>query len=54
VIYRELYPFGLTVSDLSSKVRPVQVSMSHLVARQELRMLLADVGLTPATGAAAA
>jgi len=45
VIYRELYPFGLTVSDLSRTVRPVQVSIAHVSARQELRMLMGDLGL---------
>jgi chromosome partitioning protein len=45
VIYRELYPFGLTVSDLSKTVRPVQVSLAHVAARQELRMLLHDLGV---------
>jgi chromosome partitioning protein len=45
VIYRELFPFGLTVNDLSTKVRPVQVSLAHVAARQELRVLMADLGL---------
>jgi chromosome partitioning protein len=45
VIYRELFPFGLTVSDLSRTVRPVQVSLSHVSARQELRVLMYDLGL---------
>ena len=52
VIYRELYPFGLTVADLSSSVRPVPISLSHIAARQELRMLMVDLGLPiqPARG----
>ncbi|CAN5285229.1 division plane-positioning ATPase MipZ [soil metagenome] len=45
VIYRELFPFGLTIADLSSKVRPVSVTMSHLAARQELRASLTSLGL---------
>jgi chromosome partitioning protein len=45
VIYRELFPFGLTVSDLSAAVRPVQVSLAHVAARQELRTLMADLDL---------
>ena len=45
VIYRELFPFGLTVSDLSAKVRPVQVSLAHVSARQELRILLQEMDL---------
>ncbi|MBV8594118.1 MAG: P-loop NTPase [Caulobacteraceae bacterium] len=45
VIYRELYPFGLTVGDLSRAVRPVEVSLAHIAARQELRVLLHELGL---------
>jgi len=52
VIYRELFPFGLTVSDLTRGVRPIQVSMGHIVARQELRMLMYELGLTAAVAAA--
>lgn len=50
VIYRELFPFGLTVADLSPKVRPVPVSLTHVSARQELRALLHAVGLSDHTG----
>jgi chromosome partitioning protein len=46
VIYRELFPFGLTVADLSSQVRPVEVSLSHVAARQELRSLMQFLGLS--------
>ncbi len=49
VIYRELFPFGLTVSDLSSQVRPVQVSLAHVSARQELRILLQEMDLLAET-----
>ncbi|MGI9169651.1 MAG: division plane positioning ATPase MipZ, partial [Caulobacteraceae bacterium] len=45
VIYRELFPFGLTVGDLSRAVRPIQVSLAHVAARQELRVLLLELGL---------
>ena len=45
VIYRELFPFGLTVADLSSEVRPVAVSLAHVAARQELRNLMQALGL---------
>ncbi len=48
VIYRELFPFGLTVNDLSAAVRPVQVSLAHIAARQELRSLMNDLGLVAA------
>lgn len=40
VIYRELFPFGLTVLDLSSDVRPVSVSLAHVSAKQELRAVM--------------
>ncbi|HEV7156860.1 MAG TPA: division plane positioning ATPase MipZ [Caulobacteraceae bacterium] len=52
VIYRELYPFGLTVSDLARGVRPVPVSMGYVLARQELRMLIYDLGLSGLASAA--
>jgi chromosome partitioning protein len=45
VIYRELFPFGLTVADLSNEVRPVAVSLAHVAARQELRGLMLALGL---------
>lgn len=49
VIYRELFPFGLTVADLSNDVRPVAVSLAHVAARQELRNLMQALGLDDAT-----
>ena len=51
VIYRELFPFGLTIADLSAKVRPVAVSLSHVAARQELRGLMQALNL-PLTASA--
>jgi chromosome partitioning protein len=45
VIYRELFPFGLTVADLSPGVRPVPVSLTHVAARQELRSIMAAIGV---------
>ena len=45
VIYRELFPFGLTVADLSPEVRPVPISLAHVAARQELRSLMLTLGL---------
>ncbi len=53
VIYRELFPFGLTVADLSAKLRPVAVSLTHLAARQELRSLMQCLGLAAAAAPAA-
>ncbi|RZJ31702.1 MAG: ATPase [Brevundimonas sp.] len=49
VIYRELFPFGLTVADLSPEVRPVAVSLAHVAARQELRNLMQALGLEGGT-----
>jgi chromosome partitioning protein len=49
VIYRELFPFGLTIADLSPSVRPVPVSLSHVAARQELRALVQALGLDVAS-----
>jgi chromosome partitioning protein len=46
VIYRELFPFGLTVADLSPSIRPVAMSLQHVAARQELRALMSALGLT--------
>ena len=46
VIYRELFPFGLTVADLSPRIRPVAMSLQHVAARQELRALMASLGLS--------
>jgi chromosome partitioning protein len=48
VIYRELFPFGLTVADLSNEIRPVAVSLAHVAARQELRNLMQALGLEDA------
>ena len=50
VIYRELFPFGLTVADLGPTVRPVSVSLVHIAARQEMRVLMADLGLCAPPG----
>jgi chromosome partitioning protein len=45
VIYRELFPFGLTVADLSPTVRPIPVSLTHVAARQELRAVMSAIGV---------
>jgi chromosome partitioning protein len=54
VIYRELFPFGLTVADLGPAVRPVPVSIGHIAARHELKALMADLGLIVGPGSAMA
>jgi chromosome partitioning protein len=46
VIYRELFPFGLTIADLSPTIRPVSMSLQHVAARQELRDLMGFLGLS--------
>ena len=51
VIYRELFPFGLTVEDLSNDIRPVSVSLAHVAARQEMRNLMQALGLDDAIAA---
>src|SRR5437868_2337503 len=40
VIYRELFPSGLTVLDLPQPGLDISLSMSHLAARQEVRALV--------------
>lgn len=50
VIYRELFPFGLTVADLSNDIRPVSVSLAHVAARQEMRNLMQAMGLDDVAG----
>ncbi|HEY3778139.1 MAG TPA: division plane positioning ATPase MipZ [Rhizomicrobium sp.] len=54
VIYRELFPMGLTMLDLPQPGIGISLSMSHLTARQEVRALLAALALpAPATEFAA-
>lgn len=45
VIYRELFPSGLTVLDLPQPGLDVSLSLSHLAARQEVRALVATLSL---------
>jgi ATPases involved in chromosome partitioning len=40
VIYRELFPFGLTLLDLRDQGVGVSMTVSHVAARQELRALM--------------
>ncbi|HYC69430.1 division plane positioning ATPase MipZ [Brevundimonas sp.] len=51
VIYRELFPFGLTIADLSTDIRPIPVSLQHVAARQELRALMGALGLSDSNDA---
>jgi chromosome partitioning protein len=45
VIYRELFPAGLTVLDLPQPGFDISLSMSHLAARQEVRALVSTLTL---------
>ncbi len=49
VIYRELFPMGLTLLDLGGRDSPVRLStMSHVTARLEIRSLIASLNLPAA------
>ena len=50
VIYRELFPLGLTLLDLGEQTTGYKMSMSHVAARQEMRNLIASLNL-PGVGA---
>ena len=54
VIFRELFPYGLTLLDLADGRTDIAVTMSHVAARQELRDLLVALQLPGLDGAAAA
>jgi len=54
VIYRELFPFGLTIADLSPSIRPVTMSLQHVAARQELRAVMTALGISGLDGEALA
>ncbi len=45
VIFRELFPMGLTMLDLPQPGLDISLSMSHLAARQEVRELVATLKL---------
>lgn len=45
VAYREMFPFGLTLADVSAGLRPEKVSSPKLAARQEVNALLEALGL---------
>jgi len=51
VIFRELFPRGLTLLDLSRKDAGVTWRISHVAARQEVRELVASLGLKDANAA---
>ncbi len=45
VIYREMFPMGLTLLDLNEPKADVKMTMSHVAARQEVRELLTALKL---------
>jgi len=45
IIFRELFPHGLTMMDLPQKTLGIAMSMSHVAARQEVRELLQTLKL---------
>ena len=45
VIFRELFPKGLTLLDLRDDEADFKLSMSHVAARQEVRALIKAIGL---------
>ena len=51
VIYRELFPAGLTLLDLTEKGSNVNFTMSHVAARQEMRDLIIVLQLPELVGA---
>ncbi|MEZ5830324.1 MAG: division plane positioning ATPase MipZ [Dongiaceae bacterium] len=51
VIFRELFPRGLTLLDLSRKDSGVTWRISHVAARQEVRALVTALGLSNAHAA---
>lgn len=51
VIYRELFPLGLTLLDLTEEGSNVTFTMSHVAARQELRDLLIVLQIPELRGA---
>lgn len=55
VIYRELFPMGLTLLDLGGAQAPMKLStMSHVTARLEIRSLIVTLNLPPVEARAAA
>jgi len=45
VVFRELFPYGLTLFDLGGRGSPLKLSMSHVSARQEMRSLVRFLNL---------
>tara|TARA_B100001540_G_scaffold313508_1_gene336568 strand:- start:5283 stop:6122 length:840 start_codon:yes stop_codon:yes gene_type:complete len=45
VIYRELFPKGLTLVDFKDSAETEKMTLSHVAARQEIRRLMEDLNL---------
>jgi len=45
IAYREMFPFGLTLADLSANLRPAEISTPRRAAREELKALLVALNL---------
>ncbi len=45
VAYREMFPFGLTLADISANLRPAEVSTPRKSAREEVKALLVALNL---------
>jgi chromosome partitioning protein len=54
VIYRELFPMGLTMLDLPQSGLDISLTMSHVAARQEVRELIVALKLPGLDGKAGA
>ena len=46
IIYRELFPFGLTLLDVIDNQSIVKITASHIAARQELRSFMSDLRIS--------
>jgi chromosome partitioning protein len=53
VIFRELFPKGLTLLDLRDEAPAFRMSLSHVAARQEVRALIQAIGLPDRPGGTA-
>jgi hypothetical protein len=50
LIYRELFPYGLTLVDIFDGQDFIKVTPSHIAARQELRNFLLDLKIPVLSG----
>jgi len=49
VIYRELFPFGLTIADLSPRIKPIKITAPREAVKGEMQALIEAVGLADIT-----